>query len=74
MAEMRTDADVIQNNTDTLNNDQPRRPSNSNPAIVTPGIGFEDTMQSRKQRETASIVTDDQAQRQSVFPPISPKK
>ena len=42
---MRTDADTIQNNSEALNNGRGRRPSNSNPTIVTPGIGFEEDTQ-----------------------------
>ena len=40
---MRTEADVIKNNSETLNNDKARRPSNSDPTIVTHAIGFDDT-------------------------------
>lgn len=52
MADMlRTDADTIQNNSQALNKDRARRPSNSDPTIVTPGIGFEDTQLERKHNE-----------------------
>ena len=70
---MRTDAEAIQNNSETLNNNRARRPSNSNPTIVTPGIGFEDTQQERNHNEKSDIVTNDQKERRNSFlPPISP--
>ena len=77
MAEMlRTDAELIQKKADTLNDrsDRARRPSNSNPTIITPGIGFEDTQQDViRHNEKASIATNDMQPRPSLFPPISPK-